>query len=108
PGEDGDGLAYFLLRYARQLLKRASGDVCLERALKGSLERGLLDRQAIGVGRDHAQLLPGGRHEDAGEHWSGLIARGRSSHLGHGLHERCRRQSYARIWSWGGECRKVF
>ena len=44
----------------------------------GCVERGLLDGQPVGVGRDHPQLLAGGRDEHAGEVRPRLVARGRA------------------------------
>ena len=40
----------------------------------GASQRRLLDAQAVGVGGDHAQLLPGGGDQDAGQHGARLIA----------------------------------
>jgi hypothetical protein len=41
-----------------QLVQRAGRDVGLEARVERDLERGLLDAQAVGVGRDHPQLRP--------------------------------------------------
>ena len=54
------------------------------------VEPRLLDRQPVGVGRDHAQLLADGRDEDAGQHRPRLVARGRAGDLEHRLDERRR------------------
>ena len=48
------------------------------------LERGLLDAQPVGVGRDHPQLALRGRDEDAGEHRPRLVPRGRAGDLQRG------------------------
>ena len=53
---DGERLAARLLGDPRELLQRARRHVGLERSLQRRLERGLLDAQAVGVGRDHPQL----------------------------------------------------
>ena len=75
---DGERVVLGLLRDPRQLLQGAGRHVRLEAALQRRLERGLLDAQPVGVGRDHPQLLAGGRHQDAGEDGAGLVARGRA------------------------------
>ena len=56
--------------------------------LQRALELGLLDAQAIGVRCDHPELLPGGRHEDPGEHRPRLVPGRRPRHAVDRLHER--------------------
>ena len=76
-----------LLGDPHELLQRARRHVRLEAAAAAALERGLLDAQAVGVGRDHPQLLLGGRHQDAGQHRPRLVARGRARDARDGLDE---------------------
>ena len=52
----------------------------------------MLDREAVGVGRDHRQLIALGLDEDAGQDRSHLVARGGAGHALDGRLERCGRK----------------
>ena len=74
-----------------QLLQRAGRDVGLERAGQRRVQLRLLDREPVGVGRHHPQLVAAGGDEDAGQHRARLVARGRAGDLVHGADERLTR-----------------
>ncbi len=96
-----------LLRDARELLQGARRHVRLEGAVEGGVEHRLLHRQAVGVGRDHPQLLPRRRDEDAGEDRPRLVARGRPGDLADRLDERLRRHGDDGVAAGVGERREV-
>ena len=79
---DAQRLGVLVLDDPGELLQRPRRHVGLEGAGQRRLELGLLDAQAVGVGRDHPQLVAGGRDEDAGQHRARLVARGRAGDLG--------------------------
>ena len=74
---------------------------------KRRLERRLLDAQSVGVGRDHPQLLPGRRHQNAGQHRPRLVARGRTGDAGDRLHEGFGGKRHARLGRGRGKRREV-
>ena len=95
------------LRDARELLQRARRHVRLEGAVERALERRLLHRQAVRVGRDHPQLLAGGGDEDAGEDRPRLVARGRAGDLADRGDERLGRHGDDGVAAGVGERREV-
>jgi hypothetical protein len=88
PQRDGDPLGRAVLDDPRELLQRPRRHVGLECAVERRLELGVLDGEAVAVGRRHPQLLLAGRDEDAGQHRARLVARRGARHLHHGLDER--------------------
>ena len=92
---------------AGELLERPGRDVGLETALERLLERRLLDAQAVGVRRDHAQVAALGRDEDPGEDRARLVARGGPRDLGDGLDERLGRDADDRVALGVGQRREV-
>ena len=61
---------------AAQLAQRPGRDVGLQLAADPALQLGPLDREPVGVGRDHRHLAAGGGDQDAGQHRAHVVARG--------------------------------
>ena len=76
---------------AAQLAQRPGRDVGLELAAELALELGPLDREPVGVGRDHRHLRAAGGDEDAGQHRPHVVARGGAGDQVDGSRQRLRR-----------------
>ena len=71
-----------------ELAQRAGRDVRLELAADPALELGPLDREPVGVGRDHRHLLAAGADQDPGQNRAHVVARGGAGDQLDGLGQR--------------------
>ena len=88
-----------------ELAQRLGRDVRLELAADRALQLGALDREPVGVGRDHRHLRAAGADQDAGQHRAHVVARGgpRDEIHGRGKRRGRDRQRLALLLGEGGE-----